>query len=78
MGIIMKLVYFICWLMVDNSGSWKNRSNLPKYELEAIVHAYFPAAIALFESEEGKAKFEAWKRKPVSQCDTGIHIISYC
>ena len=61
--VIKRIVYFALWLLFDKSGEYKMRSYLPKYEIEAIVRAFYPAIAAFFETEEGKKEFEEWKVK---------------
>lgn len=63
MRIMKQVVYTLLWILHDKSAAYKPRSNLPKYEIEAIVHAFYPAVVAFFESEEGKREFEEWKAK---------------
>jgi len=41
----------------------KPRSSVPRREIEAIVHTFYPAIAAFFESEEGKREYEEWKAK---------------
>ena len=38
-------------------------SYLPKYEIEAIVRAFYPAIASFFETEEGKKEFEEWEKR---------------
>ena len=61
MRVIKRIVYFALWLLCDKSGEYKMRSYLPKYEIEAIVRAFYPSIAAFFETEEGKKEFEEWK-----------------
>ena len=63
MRVIKRIVYFALWLLCDKSGEYKMRSYLPKYEIEAIVRAFYPAIAAFFETEEGKREFEEWKER---------------
>ena len=63
MRVIKRIVYFALWLLCDKSGEYKMRSYLPKYEIEAIVRAFYPSIAAFFEMEEGKREFEEWKVK---------------
>ena len=63
MRVIKRIVYFALWLLCDKSGEYKMRSYLPKYEIEAIVRAFYPAIAAFFETEEGKREFEEWKKR---------------
>ena len=51
------------WLQHDRSGEYKPRSSVPRHEIEAIVHTFYPAIAAFFESEEGKREYEEWKAK---------------
>ena len=60
---IKRIVYFALWLLCDKSGEYKMRSYLPKYEIEAIVHAFYPAIASFFETEEGKREFEEWMER---------------
>lgn len=43
--------------------SIKPRSSVSRHEIEAIVHTFYPAIAAFFESEEGKQEYEEWKAK---------------
>ena len=63
MKFLKELVYTLLWILHDKSAAYKPRSNLPQHEIEAIVHAFYPAVVAFFESEEGKREFEEWKAK---------------
>ena len=63
MRVIKRIVYFALWLLCDKSGEYKVRSYLPKYEIEAIVRAFYPAISAFFETEEGKREFEEWEKR---------------
>ena len=63
MRVIKRIVYFVLWLLCDKSGEYKVRSYLPKYEIEAIVRAFYPAIAEFFETEEGKREFEEWKER---------------
>lgn len=63
MRVIKRIVYFALWLLCDKSGEYKMRSYLPKYEIEAIVRAFYPAIASFFETKEGKRAFEEWKER---------------
>lgn len=63
MELMKRTIYFLLWLIQDKSAEYKPRSYLPKYEIEAIVRAFFPAVAAFFETEEGNREFEEWKAK---------------
>ena len=61
--LMKRTIYFLLWLIQDKSAEYKPHSYLPKYEIEAIVRAFFPAVAAFFETEEGNREFEEWKAK---------------
>lgn len=63
MKLVKQIVYYLLWVVQDISGEYKPRSYLPKYEIEAIVRAFYPAIAAFFETEEGNREFEEWKAK---------------
>ena len=65
--VIKRIVYFALWLLCDKSGEYKVRSYLPKYEIEAIVSAFYPAIASFFETEEWKKEFEEWKERKVNE-----------
>ena len=44
-------------------GGYKQRSEVPKHEIEAFVHTFYPAILAFFESDEGKREYEEWRSK---------------
>ena len=46
-------------LQHDRSGEYKPRSSVPRHEIEAIVHTFYPAIAAFFESEEGKREYRS-------------------
>lgn len=48
---------FVYKILLDKHGT----INLPDYEIEALARCFLPDILAYFESEEGKAEFEAWK-----------------
>ncbi len=50
-------------IMSDCSGEFRPQSAIPKHELEALVHTFYPAIIAFFSSEEGRRKYEAWLKQ---------------
>ena len=39
----------------------KNNTGIPDFEIDSLARALLPAIQKLFESEEGKRKFEIWK-----------------
>ena len=63
-------LYVLLWFIHDKRGEYKMRSYLPKYEIEAIVRAFYPAIAAFFETEEGKREFEEWEKR---ELDTSIN-----
>lgn len=60
---LKEILLLYVWLQHDRSGEYKPRSSVPRYEIEAIVHTFYPAIAAFFESEEGKREYEEWKAK---------------
>ena len=54
MRVIKRIVYFALWLLCDKSGEYKMRSYLPKYEIEAIVRAFYPAIAAFLKRRRGR------------------------
>ena len=61
-----KVKYFlkeVLLLYVWLQHEYKPRSSVPRHEIEAIVHTFYPAVAAFFESEEGKREYEEWKAK---------------
>ena len=59
-------LYILLWFFHDKSGEYNLRSYLPKHEVEAIVHTFYPAIVTFFETKEGKHEFEEWKKKKTS------------
>ena len=55
--LMKRIVYFLLWVANDISAEYKPRSYIPKYEIEAIVRAFYPAVAAFFETEEGNREF---------------------
>lgn len=51
---LKEVLLLYVWLQHDRSGEYKPRSSVPRHEIEAIVHTFYPAIAAFFESEEGK------------------------
>ena len=39
----------------------KNTTGIPDFEIDSLARALLPAIQKLFETEEGKREFEAWK-----------------
>ena len=39
----------------------KNTTGIPDFEIDSLARALLPAIKKLFETEEGKREFEAWK-----------------
>ena len=39
----------------------KNTTGIPDFEIDSLARALLPAIQNLFETEEGKREFEAWK-----------------
>lgn len=39
----------------------KNTTGIPDFEIDTLARALLPAIQELFETEEGKREFEAWK-----------------
>ena len=39
----------------------KNTTGIPDFEIDSLARALLPAIQKLFETEEGKLEFEAWK-----------------
>ena len=39
----------------------KNTTGIPDYEIQCLARALLPAIRELFETEEGKREFEAWR-----------------
>ncbi len=60
---LKEVLLLYVWLQHDRSGEYKPRSSVPRHEIEAIVHTFYPAIAAFFESEEGKQEYEEWKAK---------------
>lgn len=60
---LKEVLLLYVWLQHDRSGEYKPRSSVPMHEIEAIVHTFYPAIAAFFESEEGKREYEEWKAK---------------
>mgnify|MGYP004514631875 FL=1 len=60
---LKEILLLYAWLQHDRSGEYKPRSSVPRHEIEAIVHTFYPAIAAFFESEEGKQEYEEWKAK---------------
>ena len=60
---LKEVLLLYVWLQHDRSGEYKPRSSVPRHETEAIVHTFYPAIAAFFESEEGKREYEEWKAK---------------
>ena len=60
MKFLKQVVYTLLWILHDKSAAYKPRSNLPQHEIEAIVHAFYPAVVVFFESEEGKLLLKKW------------------
>lgn len=58
---LKEVLLLYVWLQHDRSGEYKPRSSVPRHEIEAIVHTFYPAIAAFFESEEGKQEYEEWK-----------------
>ena len=57
---LKEVLLLYVWLQHDRSGEYKARSSVPRHEIEAIVHTFYPAIAAFFESEEGKALLKSW------------------
>lgn len=64
---LKEVLLLYAWLQHDRSGEYKPRSSVPMHEIEAIVHTFYPAIAAFFESEEGKREYEEWKAKREEQ-----------
>ena len=60
---LKEVLLLYVWLQHDRSVEYKARSSVPRHEIEAIVHTFYPAIEAFFESEEGKREYEEWKAK---------------
>ncbi len=61
---VKRLYYrFIYKILLDTHGT----INLPDHEIEALARCFLPDILAFFESEEGKAEFEAWKAEKAKQ-----------
>ena len=54
-------------LQHGRSGEYKPRSSVPRHEIVAIAHTFYPAIVTFFESEEGKREYEEWKAKREEQ-----------
>ena len=39
----------------------KNTTGIPDFEIDSLARALLPAIQKLFETDEGKREFEAWK-----------------
>lgn len=57
---------FVYKILLDKHGT----INLPDYEIEALARCFLPDILAYFESEEGKAEFEAWKAGKAKTTET--------
>ena len=58
---LKEVLLLYVWLQHDQSGEYKPRSSVPRHEIAAIVHTFYPAIAAFFESEEGKREYGEWK-----------------
>ena len=62
-GMFLKEVLLLyVWLQHGRSGEYKSRSSVPRHEIVAIVHTFYPAIVTFFESEEGKRESKEWKK----------------
>ena len=62
-GMFLKEVLLLyVWLQHGRSGEYKPRSSVPRHEIVAIVHTFYPAIVTFFESEEGKRESKEWKK----------------
>ncbi len=50
-------------IMSDCSGEVRLKSQVPKHEIDAFVHTFYPAVVAFFQTEEGRREYEEWKAK---------------
>lgn len=57
---------FIYKIFLDTHGA----INLPDYEIDALARCFLPDILTYFESEEGKAEFEAWKSEKAKTTKT--------
>ena len=48
----------------------KNTTGIPDFEIDSLARALLPAIQKLFETEEGKREFEAWKAARRSQLNS--------
>ena len=42
-------------------------TGIPRHEMESLARLLLPTMQAFFESEEGKRKFEEWKRQQAEE-----------
>ena len=47
----------------DNMAEEREETVIPDYEIEALARCLLPKIQAYFESPEGQAAFEAWKKQ---------------
>lgn len=50
-------------IMSDCSGEVRLKAQVPKHEIDAFVHTFYPAVVAFFQTEEGRREYEEWKTK---------------
>ena len=48
------------------------KSNIPRYELEALARCLLPDIQAFFESEEGQREFAEWQEKQKEQHEKDV------
>ena len=75
---LKEVLLLYVWLQHDRSGEYKPRSSVPRREIEAIVHTFYPAIAAFFESEEGKREYEEWKARKRKHLPNSRHNQSPC
>ena len=47
----------------DNVAEKREETAIPDFEIESLARCLLPQIQAYFESDEGKAAFEAWKKR---------------
>ena len=47
----------------DNVAEEREETAIPDFEIESLARCLLPKIQAYFESDEGKAAFEAWKKQ---------------
>lgn len=69
MGLFKTIGSDLVTIWNDCRGEFKPKSLVPKHEIDAFVHTFYPAVVAFFQTEEGRREFEEWKAKKDAERD---------